>query len=260
MAQQDRPADNVNLSILLICGFSFMVPIADAATKIASETVNVPQITLMRFITQSVILGAFFGVFARKSLIWPRPIAPLIWRGGFLAMATAFLYASLAVMPLIEATAILFVQPLIITALSAALLGETVGWRRALAVLVGLTGAMIIIGPNLNELGYGAILPLLSATCFAAVALSTRRWANIASLPMMLLVTALSAMVFMAVLITIAGLIGVGAVVLVMPDSRALWLILFVGCLSTVTTMMITQAFRIAPASVAAPFMYVEVV
>ena len=71
-------------------------------------------------------------------------------RGLLLAMATVFFFAALQHLPMAEAIAIFFVQPMILTVLSALVLGERLRARRIAAILAGLGGTMVILQPSLK--------------------------------------------------------------------------------------------------------------
>lgn len=254
------PADNVNLAIVMVCAFGLSVPFMDAAVKFLGASMPPPQITLARFSVQCVLVGIFLGLISPASAVRPDPVWPLIARGVSISIGTAMLYAGFAAMPLVEVVAIYFLQPLILTGLSVVFLKESVGWRRWLAVLVGLTGAMLIIGPNFQRIGTAALYPVLAALFFAGAGLLTRRWASAANLPVFLLVTAATATSLLAGVLLIGWSLDIPAISPRLPSLREFGLLVFIGAGSTVTTMMLTQAFRTAPASVIAPFMYVEVV
>ena len=80
-----------------------------------------------------------------------------------------FFFTGVQVMPMAEMVAIFFVEPLLLTLLSAAILGERLTLRRILAVLAGLFGAMLILQPNLLALGPAALLPLGAALCSRSI-------------------------------------------------------------------------------------------
>lgn len=254
------PPDNVNLAIVMVCAFGLSVPFMDSAVKFLGATMAAPQITLARFFVQCILIGAFLALISPASATRPDPLWPLIARGVVLSIGTAFLYAGFAAMPLVEAVAIYFLQPLILTGLSAAILKEDVGWRRWAAVTVGLAGAMLIIGPNVERIGAAAIFPALAALFFAVAGLLTRRWASAASLPVFLLVTAATAATLLLGLLLVGWSLDVASLTPRMPTMGEFGLLFFIGAGSTVSTMMLTQAFRTAPASIIAPFLYVEVV
>jgi drug/metabolite transporter (DMT)-like permease len=95
---------------------------------------------------------------------------------GLLEVGVAWCYFNaLARLPLAEATAILFVFPLLLTAAAALLLGERVRWRRWAAVLAGLAGVLVIMRPGGASWSGDALWPLAAAVCIAARDLLTRR-------------------------------------------------------------------------------------
>ena len=55
-------------------------------------------------------------------------------------------------LPLAEVYSLIFVAPLFVTLLSIPLLGERIGWRRALAVVVGFGGILLVVRPGFREL------------------------------------------------------------------------------------------------------------
>jgi len=81
---------------------------------------------------------------------------------------------SLSLMGLADANSIMAIAPLMVTAVSAPLLGETVGPRRWIAVGVGFTGVLIILRPGAGVFDPTALIPLAGAVCFTAYTLLTK--------------------------------------------------------------------------------------
>ncbi|EYD73111.1 DMT family transporter [Limimaricola hongkongensis] len=79
-----------------------------------------------------------------------------------LLTATCAFYA-FSVLPLAPVYALIFASPLIITVLAIPVLGESVGLRRWLAVLVGLIGVLVVLRPGQTELGLGHLAALGAA-------------------------------------------------------------------------------------------------
>jgi drug/metabolite transporter (DMT)-like permease len=97
---------------------------------------------------------------------------------GVCVLGAALLFiAGLARLPLADANAIGFTSPLLVTVLSVPLLGEQVGLRRWSAVALGFAGVLIVIRPGSGAVGPVALLPLLSAACWALSIVITRRMA-----------------------------------------------------------------------------------
>ena len=77
-------------------------------------------------------------------------------------------------MPLAEVSAILFLAPLFVTLLSAPLLGERVGAHRWGSVVVGFTGALLIIRPGIEVVQLAVLVPLAGAAMMALYQIATR--------------------------------------------------------------------------------------
>ena len=91
------------------------------------------------------------------------------------ALAALCAFYAFATLPLSQVYAIVFATPLIITVLAIPMLGETVGLRRAAAVIVGLIGVIIVVQPGDADLGIGHAAALLGAFCGALNAVVVRK-------------------------------------------------------------------------------------
>jgi drug/metabolite transporter (DMT)-like permease len=95
---------------------------------------------------------------------------------ALLTSACALLaWAAFGMLPLADAYAILFACPILITALSVPLLGESVGWRRWAASGVGFAGVLVMIRPDFATLGLGHLLGVLAAVTGALGFIVLRR-------------------------------------------------------------------------------------
>lgn len=112
-----------------------------------------------------------------RGLIPQRPTINTL-RASLLIAATFFFFSALKFLPIADALAIFFVQPLVVTALSPLILGETIGLRRWAAVVVGFIGTLIIIRPGVAALNPGSLLALAAGTSLALYFLLTRRIAG----------------------------------------------------------------------------------
>ncbi len=92
------------------------------------------------------------------------------------AVITGFCaFYAFSVLPLAQTYAILFASPLLITLLAIPMLGEKVGWRRTLAVFVGLGGVLVVLQPGQTELALGHAAALVAAICGAFASLVVRK-------------------------------------------------------------------------------------
>jgi drug/metabolite transporter (DMT)-like permease len=149
---------------------------------------------------------------------------------------------------LAENIAISFAGPLFVTALATPLLGEFVGWRRWMAVLVGFAGILVMLRPSGTGLNWYALLPLGAAVFGGLRDVLTRRISGTESSVSILLIS------------TIA-VIGAGLVTAGFGDWSKLTimdigLLAVTGLLSGTAHYLLIQAFSTGEASLVAPFKY----
>ncbi|NND48737.1 MAG: DMT family transporter, partial [Rhizobiales bacterium] len=265
MAHRPHPAahtqgeDNIGLAIALTIAFAVFAPMSESAAKFLSGAVPPTQISAARFAIHILVIGTFVALAVPRTDWRPKPLWPLIVRGLLTTAGTVCIYAGLAVMPMVDAVAIFFIQPLVLTALSSLILGDHVGLFRWLAVIAGMAGALLIIGPNFENVGWSAAFPALAALFHGSAGLMARRWAGIARLPVFQIYTA-----FVGIIVTTAALAGgwlaeIPELSPQMPTPLEGLLLLAIGIGSMASTMTLTQALRIAPPSVIAPLLYVHI-
>lgn len=119
-------------------------------------------------------------------------LSPLIFRSGFGLLRTQNMslywlrsliniagmaagFTALTLIPLTEATALGFTAPLFTTLGAILLLGEVIKLRRMAAIAVGFCGVMVVLGPSVGGLSFGAALALTNAVLLAGTALIVKR-------------------------------------------------------------------------------------
>jgi S-adenosylmethionine uptake transporter len=165
-----------------------------------------------------------------------------------IAMSTAF-YA-FTVLPLAEVYALLFATPLLITAMSAWLLGEPVRGQRWAAVIVGLIGVLIVLRPGVTVITFGHICALIAAFCSALGSIIMRKIGGEERTAVMILYPMLSSILAMGLILPF---------VYVPMQIMDLGLSASVGVMSVFAQMMIIAAYRAAPAAVVAPTQYSQI-
>ena len=156
-----------NRGLTLMLAAMIIAPVMDAIAKYLSTDITGAQVVLVRFGIQAVVLLPTILLLIGPSGLKPTRLGLAILRGVLAASAVASFFTALKWLPIADAMALFFVEPLILTVLSALFLGEKVGWRRLVAVAVGLFGAIIIIRPSFEQFGLASLLPLLTALLFA---------------------------------------------------------------------------------------------
>ncbi|MBU2532893.1 MAG: DMT family transporter, partial [Alphaproteobacteria bacterium] len=168
---------------------------------------------------------------------------------GVCVIASAFLFITgLRYLTLADAIAVSFTGPLFITAMAPLVLGEKVGWRRWLAVLVGFAGVLFMLRPGGSALQWAIIFPLGAAVCGGMRDLITRR---IAGTEMTVAVLAATTTV-----VLVAGLATAPFVdwVPVRPPDIAMFAVS--GTLIAFAHTLMIEAFRRGEAALVAPFKY----
>jgi len=172
-------------------------------------------------------------------------------RGGFTLAATILFFAAIAKMPIADALALLFVSPMIVTALSPIVLGEQVGIRRWSAVACGFIGALIILRPGFGVAQPSSFLAVGAGCSFAIYTLLTRKLSRSAPPLVTLAYTA----VLGAVLMSIAVI-----PVWIAPSPMDLLMMASIGAIAAGGHFLLIKAFDYAPASLLAPYSYSEIV
>lgn len=242
---------------LILATVAFLVaPGMDVFAKLLTETLSPGMIVIGRFAAQTVWMIPLLmlaGQFVR-----PRP--GHVAAGFFLAFALLTINAALAVMPIANAIAIFFVEPLILTLLSALILGERIGWRRVMAVLVGLIGAMVVIRPNFEEYGVTALLPLATAWFFACYILVTRVMSQQGDRFALQFWTGVAAMIVMLAASGISHATPLPEITLAVPNLYETTLFIVMGAFAVVSHQLIVNALARTEASVIAPMQYLEII
>lgn len=236
--------------IVLMIGAIFLFSVMDAMAKLLSQRVDVVMVLWARYTGQTVVV--FLLVLPRLGSVLPTryPVLQLI-RSIVLLGATSCFFFGVSFIGLAEATAIMDVNPVLVTAGAALFLGERFGPRRALGVGLALIGALIVIRPGAAVFSPYAILPLGAAICYSTYALLTRLVGRDEDVWTSLLYTALVGTVVLS---------GMVPFYWVTPDPMATLLMLAIGLVGAAGQLLLIRALMTAEASLVAPFSYTGLV
>lgn len=241
-----------------------MLPLMDAIGKWLAMMDNMPPatVTFMRFFVQSllmflILLAAGGGVAALRT----HHLAGNLIRGVLMGFGGLCFFTAVKYMPLADAMAVFFAEPLILTLLSAIFLKEKVGWRRFSAVGIGLIGTMIVIQPSFEIFGAVSLLPLATAVTFAIYLILNRKLGAKESPLVMQFYAGIGGWMFAGLAMLVGPSMGFADLSFGLPQSFQPWLLLLIlGTIGTVSHLMVVHAFKLAPASMLAPFQYLEIV
>lgn len=251
--------NRLTTGILQLCFAMLLVPVLDVFAKLLGRTLDPIQVTFMRFVVQILLLTPFVVWFR----LWTIPKGTLPMqsaRGILLAIATACFFAALQYLPLAEAITIYFVQPVLLTVLSALFLGEAIRLRRVAAIIVGLIGVLIILQPSLVMFGWPALLPLITALSMACYVVLTRRLVSQVHPYQMQLVVGLTATLTLGVALLIGPIFDIPWTSFAWPTNQQIIWVAYMGITATVGHIFIVWAASNAPANVLAPFQYLEII
>ena len=239
------------IGIAFICATTSLVPLMDVIAKHLSASLPIAEILWARYLFQLTILLPV--VLWRHRLRELRPRQPLLHaiRGIIVVASTGFFFVAISRMAIADALSILFVAPLIVTALSPFLLGEHVGARRWTAVGVGFLGTLVIMRPGFGVFQEASLWALAAGLGYALFIIVTRKLSG-QSPPLVTLATT-----------TILGVLATTVIVPFdwVPPSALQWgLLALMGVIVFAADLLLIKAFDHASAPLLAPILYFEIV
>lgn len=248
---------------MIMMAAMLFAPVMDAIAKILATQhgVSPAMVTFSRFLVQTLFLLVFVVV-AWKNRVLAVYFSPLnIVRGMLMGLAAMLFFTAVKYMPLADAISIFFVEPIIVMLMSVVFLQETVGWRRLVAAVVGFGGALIVIRPSFELFGLISLLPLCTAFLFSIYLILTRKLGGDDDPLIMQFFAGIGGVILCSSAMVAGSVFGIEDFSFTLPTSEQAWaLLLGIGLFGIASHLMIVMAFAKAPASVLAPFQYVEIV
>ncbi|MFS2156786.1 DMT family transporter [Pseudomonas sp. Pseusp122] len=254
MSTPSTPLSGVNqplkgIALLLLATFLFSSH--DTLSKYLSGFYPIFMVVWVRYVVHTVLMACIFMPSAGLRVLRTKRPGLQALRAGCLLGTSLFFTTGLMYIPMAEATAINFLAPLLITALSVPLLGEKVTRKQWAAVLVGFSGVLIIVHPGGELFTPASLLPLCSALCFAFYQLLTRMLSTYDSPTTSNFFAGLFNSLVMSALVPFFWQT---------PELKHLPFMLALGTFGMVAHLLLTQAFRFAAPAMLAPFSYCQIV
>jgi len=245
-------------AMLMMIIAMLMLPGIDAIAKWLAGSVSSGQVTWSRFFFQIIFM---FPLLLKTRGPWFTPALALhAARGALIAFATLFFFSGLAYLPLADAIAIFFIEPLLVTLLSALFFGEAIHWRRISAISLGFIGALIIIRPTFAEVGYAALYPVGAAFCFSFYILLTRKLVRHEDPIRLQFFAGIFGCLVMSIALGYGTSVDIAILAAAWPSTNH-WLLLGgLGLIATGCHLLVTYAYRLASIGILAPFQYVEII
>ena len=229
----------------------FLISVVDTICKVFTKDLHSIQLVWGYFVGINLILSIFFFLKGEKlsKLRATDRLFLQILRPAFLVCSISSLFFGLTFMPIAEATAIGFVAPLFITALSVPLLKEKVDIHRWSAVTVGLVGVIIIVQPGGDFWHFASIMPLLAALFFALFQIMTRLLSATENTYTTLFYTGLGGLGWSSLMLPF---------VWVIPSQIHILVFFATGVMGALAHLCMISAFDRAEASFLAPYNYTK--
>ena len=228
-----------------------MLPIMDGFAKYLSAELPVLQITWARYFFTVVFIFPLMLFFFKKYLVWTdKPKLQLI-RGLILLTANISFFYSISVISLPKALTLAFVAPLVVTAFSPFFLGESVGYRRWTAVIIGFIGSLVVIRPGFVEINLASLAALGTGIMYGFYLIITRKLSTSDNPLLTLLLTGVVGAIIATTFMPF---------VWVSPTFNQWSIMAAIGLFACIGHLFIILSLKFADASKLAPFSYFEIV
>lgn len=149
---------------LLFMGIAVcLAPIVDTMAKFLSSDIPVIEISWARSVGHVLCLAPFaIWIHGPKAYFKPSNAKLQLLRGGALAWSTTCFFFAISTIPMADALAITFIESFFVIIFAIMFLGERVGWRRGVAVVLGFVGVLIVLRPGTSHLQAGHLWALAS--------------------------------------------------------------------------------------------------
>ncbi|AHB48651.1 hypothetical protein W911_10035 [Hyphomicrobium nitrativorans NL23] len=227
----------------------------DATAKylVTREGLPVAQVVWARFVVQFsalLLLVPAFGIMSARALFTTSKLGLQLVRSVLMVATTAFNFMAIEHLRLDQAITIVFLAPLVVALLAGPLLGEWVGRRRFMAILVGFTGVLVAVRPGFGAVHPAVVYSFAAMLAYALFMLLTRYMSRY-DRPLVTLFYSMFVGTFAGAPIAFAGWHA--------PESALAWILLgMLGVFGGLGHWLFLHAYQRAPASSIAPFLYMQ--
>ena len=235
---------------LLMIAAMLIIPVSDGMVKLLSEHHHVLLLNWMRFCIGGLVFAPFAFVSSRGTVIRTNELFSLSWRAALHVLAISMYFLAIARIPIADALGAYFVAPIVAVVVASWYLRESISRLHAVAIAIGFLGAIIVVRPGVS-INLGMIYAVLSGVVFGLFLVLTRKAGKTVA-PL-----------------TTLGLQCIVGTFLLLPVAICHWapvpwsdlaLIVAAGIIWSFGHLAIVKAFTLAPTSLLAPIVYMEIV
>ena len=243
-------AQHVAFGIGLMLVGVFLFSVNDVMGKWLVATYSVGQLLLIRSTAALLLLIPFVWTAGWKAFAdMPRPGLQLL-RVVLGSCEVGLFYWAVVYLPLADVVTYYLAGPIYVTALSAFLLRERVGWRRWSAVMVGFLGVLIALRPSTATISWPALIALAGSVVYALLLVTTRTLRGTSDV---VLISTQFATTFVLGLLT-------ASFGWVTPSLHDVTLLAILGIVAMGALLCVNRSLKLAPASVVVPYQYTLIV
>lgn len=246
MAEANRPL--AGILWMVVTGLNFVA--MTAVVKHVGSDLPSTQAAFLRF-----VFGLVFFVPVIRQLravrMSARQLRLFVIRGAFHACGVLMWFFAMTQISIAEVTAMNYLTPIYVTIGAALFLGERLAWRRILAIIVALGGAMLILRPGFRELSPGHYAMLFAALSLGGSYLITKLMSGEVSAEV------------------IVGMLSIIVTIVLAPFAYAVWVppswdqmgwLFLVAFFATAGHYAMTRAYAAAPVAVTQPVTFLQLV
>ncbi len=238
----------IGLLVVAVALFSLL----DTVAKLLVTRAHIPvtEVIWLRFVGQSAYMIIIFGIVGLPRLLTTQRLSLQIGRSILMMMTTACNFIALQTLRLDQTITIVFLAPLVVAALAGPLLGEWVGWRRGIAIVIGFLGVIVAMHPGSAPLSFAVAASVTGMFAYALFMLVTRHLSAFDGpyttlFYSMIVGTLVSAPLALREWVT-------------PPDAATCAMLAALGALGGLGHVLFIFAYKLAPASTISPFLYTQ--
>ncbi|AOW14269.1 hypothetical protein LPB72_04120 [Hydrogenophaga crassostreae] len=250
-------ADNAPIAQASAQGIVFLImavacfAVLDTSVKYVGPFVPILVAVWFRYLFQALAVSVVMLPQRGRSLWQTEHPRFQLLRGGLLLTVSGLSFLGVQFMPVGAFTAFVMTTPLVVTLLAALFLKEKISMLRWALVAGGFLGALLVVQPGEDVVGWASLVPLLMVFVYAWFQILTRKMAGTEDPMTMHFYTG-----WVGALLTSAVLPWVWQS---MPDIQILALLCLIGLMGTVGHFLLILAFARAPASTLSPYLYAQI-
>jgi drug/metabolite transporter (DMT)-like permease len=241
--------DHPQKGILFLCAAVFLFASSDALSKYLTNFYPVVMVLWVRYIVHISLILAVLRPSSPHTLLATKNTKLQIIRGLCMANTNLMFISALHFIPLAEGTAIIYLSPLLVTAMSGPLLGERIARLQWIAVAIGFLGVLFIVRPGGSMFHPVALLALGAAFSFSLYQIITRKLNHTDKSSTTNFISGLVCAMVTSLLLPFFWKT---------PTLHFVLLMVLLGISAVVSHLLMTKAYQHAKPSTLAPFSYTQ--